>query len=80
MIEPSHNCIRWHCPYCGGTGWSRDGTLPTHDRPSGKSCRPSGQVSETEIKARLGRRFDEQAKAERRAAREAARTAKKAGR
>lgn len=62
MIERSHGCARWHCPHCGGTGWSRDGSLPAHDRPSGKSCRPSGQISEAEIKARLGRRFDEQAR------------------
>lgn len=41
------NVERWTCPHCKATGFGW--TVPAHDRPSGDSCRPSGQRSESEI-------------------------------
>jgi hypothetical protein len=48
-------CLRWFCVHCGASGWSSDGRTPAHDRWAGGSCRKSGQVSESQIKARLNR-------------------------
>lgn len=45
---------RWRCRHCGTAGW---GAMPPHDRPTGVSCRASGQRSEREAKAALARRL-----------------------
>lgn len=44
---------RWNCPHCGTSGWSSDGQTSPHDRPTGTSCRNSGQISENEAKKRF---------------------------
>lgn len=51
----AHQSRLWSCPHCGGSGWSRDGIMPAHDTPHGKSCRASGQISEREARAYLAR-------------------------
>jgi hypothetical protein len=43
----------WQCPACKITGWTSNGRIPPHDRADGRSCRPSGQVSEADIKRRV---------------------------
>lgn len=48
---------RVKCPHCGTVGPN----VP-HDTPYGKSCRPSGQRSEREIKKRLNREYGKMAR------------------
>jgi hypothetical protein len=39
---------RWKCPHCGLSYWAKQ-PIP-HDRADGRSCRPSGQKPERELK------------------------------
>lgn len=42
------------CPHCGMQGWNGAAYKP-HDKPTGGPCRPSGALTEREIKAALDR-------------------------
>lgn len=43
------NAQRWACPHCEATGFGYG--IPAHDKPSGVSCRKSGQRPESELRS-----------------------------